>query len=1090
MQKNLLVDLISYPSALHTIHNIKITKREIDVIACVVNRRVSDTSISDQLGINKRTVETHLRNITQKLNCTTRKLREVIEQSGQADIYLQHYNMLVLSKHFQFIIDQAKPLIVKRPAYCRFFYTDTSIQTVLDKVRSSLKYLEIESSIEVFDDSSAITTQDKAQNFLIFNSSYTTAPFNFSGVCLDYLSYGTIFDFILDILKKSVQDDQIIQLLEKFNSKTVTTSVDSKPLETLPSSRLFSADTKKNGLLNKKASLWWGFCGVLIVFLGVIVWFDKERLNATYNIRSELPLPKPSLLLQRSSLLNSIQTRLYSSLLNDNISTVALCGIGGAGKTTIARMIGRQHKGIVWELNAETETTLKTSMHSFAYTLAQTTEDRARLNFIFNLRNTKEQERQICLFAGNKLVNNPGWLLIFDNVESFGDIKDYFPTDPGVWGAGHILITSRNCNFQYIEHDNIITIDALSKKESIELFAQTRYFHAHLANEDNKNIDDFLEKIPAFPLDIVMAANFLQQSHLSYEQYLECLHNNNFQSDQPSALKASVDYNQTRHDIISVSLNPLLANPKFVDLLVFIAFLDSQNISIDMLRKLAGDAATHKLLYELRKYSLVSSESLLNDEKVFSMHRSIQSNLCNYIFAKLTINEIHRALEKSALAFEIYANELVDVSDYQEISRLITHAENLMRHSKLPTFLKEIVNVSYAHLLSALPSYPQKVVPILEKSIQLLEKTPVKKAPDLLRLAKALSILGDRYRSLCLFSQAEKSLAKSTSIFQQLAPSSIDAAKAYVRFGTLNRVQGNYAKTQELYLKALKIYNTYPSVYHPLDKLISLGLNERDMGNYKQAIEYLETNLNHVNDKNDFWYFWTLSYLGTVYLDTGQYDKAWKCFQTSEDFIKKQSKSEAEGIPYAWRLAYMGATQSLQGSPIKALDILERSYHTFEKISQGKEMHGVCFKVVLPYMGHAYMQKGDFKKAKELYERSLKLLEKHYGCGHLQTARVICYLGILALKENRFEDAETFIQTSYKIFKKHGHTDVFLSLESLHDLFYEKYQLARQVKSIKEAEKYKTQSKDYLLEAMHIVKENLPAVSAHFKRIQTKMERK
>lgn len=474
----------------------------------------------------------------------------------------------------------------------------------------------------------------------------------------------------------------------------------------------------------------------------------------------------------------------------------------------------------------------------------------------------------------------------------------------------------------------------------------------------------------------------------------------------------------------------------------------------------------------------------------FSMHRSIHNNLCHYVFNQFKQEEREQKLQKALETFESYANEIVDSSNYPVVYSLVPHAETILKHPQLSEFFQAIANVTYVNLLSVVPVHSVKVIPILEKSLNVLELHPTQSNQDSLRIARVLSALGDRYRSLCLYPAAHQSFEKSIAIYQTLAPDSIEAAKAYGRFGTLYRVEGQHQKAEELFLKITDIYNKYPRNYHPLDMLISLGLNARDVGQYKHALDYLNKNLASIKDKNDPWYFWTLSYLGTVYLDVGNYDKALDCFKKAEAFFNTIPETQGVSVPTAWRLAYMGATQSMQGQTDEALQTLDKGYKMFAELTAGKEMHGICFKIILPHEAYAYMQKGNLAKAKNIYTESLKHADAYYGVGHFQTGRTVCGLGMVALKENRLDEAETLMQKGYDIFDKYKHTDIFIPLEGLSDVYYEKYLQGLKTMNASESGAYRDKSKEYLLKAFEAAKGNLPSDSEHVKRLKYKMSQR
>jgi tetratricopeptide (TPR) repeat protein len=787
----------------------------------------------------------------------------------------------------------------------------------------------------------------------------------------------------------------------------------------------------------------------------------------------------------------TIQKQLYAKATEPHITRIAICGIGGAGKTILARMVARQHKGIVWEFNAETETSLRASMKEFAYALGQSDEDRAKLKFIFTLTNVQEQSKQISIFVRNKLRKNPKWLMIFDNVESFSIIHPYLPTDPLVWGVGHVIITSRNSHFPSLEPNKIVKVDLLTKQEAIQLFSQTRWGQRFDDPPAQKELMLFLDKIPACPLDVVIAANFLRQSpELDYEQYLDRLNDNAFQLEHADRLIANSEYTQTRHDIISVSLQRLLGNPTFLQAMVLIGLLDAHNIPKHLLFKITDSASVERIIYELKKYSLIIEDAKLNGMAVFSMHQTIHSTLSNYIFKYLNPSTYEHLVETAIEVFEAYASDILDSGNNQSISAIISHTERMLSKNHLSKFLHSVLEITYVNLLSAVPAHSIKVIPLLERSLAYLESHPKKSRETSLRIARAASLLGDRYRSLSRFKEARKLLETSLNLYEELSPDSIDTAKTYGRLGTLYRTEGNHQKAQELFLKAVEIYNKYPTSYHPMDKLISLGLNSRDVGDYQQSLDYLTTNLNQVKDKNDPWRFWILSYMGTVYIDTGNYDKAWECFQQADHYFARAGEGQGEQVPYAWRLAYMGTTQALSGKPQEALLTLQKSFNVFASITAGRDMHGVCFKVVLPALGYAHFLQGNYEKAKEYFKESLMHLEKHYGKNHFQTGRVLCNLGLVAWKTNDFVESERLLKTAVDIFNTYEHTDVFYPLEGLSDLFYDRYLTAKKDTYSNEAASYKDKSKKYLLAALEVVKKNLPCDSGHLSRLNEKLKKR
>ena len=63
--------------------------------------------------------------------------------------------------------------------------------------------------------------------------------------------------------------------------------------------------------------------------------------------------------------------------------------------------------------------------------------------------------------------------MLFDNLETFSDIQEYFPLNSASWGNGSVILTTQDANIigtSYIDSNNIISINELSQSEALCLF--------------------------------------------------------------------------------------------------------------------------------------------------------------------------------------------------------------------------------------------------------------------------------------------------------------------------------------------------------------------------------------------------------------------------------------------------------------------------------------------------------------------------------------------------------------------------------------------------------------------------------------------
>lgn len=104
---------------------------------------------------------------------------------------------------------------------------------------------------------------------------------------------------------------------------------------------------------------------------------------------------------------------------------------------------------MVWELTADSLSTLKPSFKELADALARTSEQQALWRHIQSMPQGEAKDKKTLAFVKAVLQKESNWLLIYDNVEALSDMKEYMPLDADAWGRGHVLITTCNANLQH-----------------------------------------------------------------------------------------------------------------------------------------------------------------------------------------------------------------------------------------------------------------------------------------------------------------------------------------------------------------------------------------------------------------------------------------------------------------------------------------------------------------------------------------------------------------------------------------------------------------------------------------------------------------
>ena len=115
------------------------------------------------------------------------------------------------------------------------------------------------------------------------------------------------------------------------------------------------------------------------------------------SIRSDLPIPIQAVLLDRSEDIIQISEKLQGT---GSIKTIVLVGPGGIGKTILSRQYAQSQKAnVIWEINAETHESLKSSFEDLATALAITEKDQKILIGFRDIKDPKEREKKLIQFV-------------------------------------------------------------------------------------------------------------------------------------------------------------------------------------------------------------------------------------------------------------------------------------------------------------------------------------------------------------------------------------------------------------------------------------------------------------------------------------------------------------------------------------------------------------------------------------------------------------------------------------------------------------------------------------------------------------------
>jgi len=223
-----------------------------------------------------------------------------------------------------------------------------------------------------------------------------------------------------------------------------------------------------------------------------------EAISATDSKRRIWNIPPPvRTFTGRDSQLAAIREQLEAGDVVALVPTAALHGMGGIGKTQLARAYAHwyaEHYQLGWWIAAESESTITAALSDLA----------AQLDLP-----TQLPSAQLVARLHQVLTEREGWLLIFDNTEDPAIVEPFLPRT----GQGHVLVTSRNPAWQGVADP--IPVDLLP------LPAAARLLQQRTDDPDQQAAKTLAEELGRLPLALEQAGAYIAAHHLSLDRYLE-----------------------------------------------------------------------------------------------------------------------------------------------------------------------------------------------------------------------------------------------------------------------------------------------------------------------------------------------------------------------------------------------------------------------------------------------------------------------------------------------------------------------------------------------------------------------------------------
>lgn len=787
---------------------------------------------------------------------------------------------------------------------------------------------------------------------------------------------------------------------------------------------------------------------VMAIFCLLICFIHAKRRNiseiSTYNSKT---------LLSRQKDLDKIHHTLKPG------SIVALVGPGGIGKTTLARSYAAQKKiKIVFEVQAEDKSSLIFSFRNIAEKLAQTEEQKNELKAI-QKQSEHESYHNLVAFVYKLLYEQASWLLIFNDVDDLALLRLFLP--PHNLQEGRVLVTTRNQNIQNLTPTcSVIQMEELTIDESCDLFQRLTYTQV-----DNQSLQNFIKQLPPYPLDVTIAAYYIKDTKISFEEYLNLIKSDDksFHQHEEKLLEETGDYHQTRYSIIALTIDNLLKiENQYLDLLWLIATINPQNIFIELLKNLPQSEMVDAFLHDLKKISILMSNDNITNHRVFSLHSSTQEALKRYLQAKYG----DAPLEKIAISLIHCAQKLIKTKDILTLQKLIPHFEAL-----LPSFPPHLTkNISLQTTLGVLyfktGQYTQ-ARKILEKELIFEQR---KKTINNKNIIKVMYYLGKTYKNLSLFNKAENIMRQTLSLCeQQFSQKSAKTIKILVKLVSVYRCLGDYSKAKDLFEQSLMLCEKYtPKNYFLITNIyMALCKLHRDQGQYKEAEESIWKSLKFLYKKQfsgyKLQYSKALRLLGDLYFDQGLCKQARELYEKSlEIYLKQTNPQHPKVLLLHAKLA----------SVCRLFHEVEKGHAYLDQAEQ-KDILLSCpnVKGLVHYeRAHLYIQQKKYDLALNEARQSLDIYTRFYGKQHIRSLRALNLVGYTLMYQGDLDQAERCLNEAFEMSTAKKLTSRWQALTYLSELYHQ-----RMIRSsYAAANHYGQQAANYIDQVINDVKTYFP----------------
>lgn len=662
---------------------------------------------------------------------------------------------------------------------------------------------------------------------------------------------------------KAIVDNNIIRFIDEIEDIEINTSLFSEEslnkvkkldMNQLRLLKKIIRDNKQNGGFEESIKDFISYKNIVngdihanSVHIGDTIHYEYHNHDYTKTIPKNITIDIPKLtthdIIGRTNEINDI-----NNLLLNNSKVLLVNGLGGIGKTTIAKVYidkyKERYKHIVW-INHYSDDIISDFINT----------EGLIPNLNINIENKAPKDIFIeVMIELNRINDNPNLLVIDNGNISINNISKYLPHHPN-W---HILVTSR----EKIDNFNIIDLGFLTENESLELF-KSHYTLNILADSEIKELVGIIDY---HTLTIELLAKVAQKQRFDFSKLRNALKDN---------LNANISINHSDKKVQKImsyltsvfSLTKL--NSDEIGILKQISCLPSEYYNYSILEIIINTDVVnsidelHGVLHELTDYGWLLSDNKDN----FKMHKIISEVIrqdLKSVDVRSTLGNINNLLDVSddfidplnRFKYIPLGNEVLNLfSEPSEIlfdlhnnlglinSDLTKYTESMNHFNKALEIYESDVSINinkYSNLLSN-KSLTLHILGFTDEALELLYKSLEidKKSYGLLHPANAVRYLNlaSIFLDIDETIKARKYLNECDRINRQvLVKEHQYNINTQLKYSEIYLKAGDFTKAINIQLEVIRYYEKHYGENHSVTNRSYLNLVEI----YVENLQYLE----------------------------------------------------------------------------------------------------------------------------------------------------------------------------------------------------------------------------------------------------------